>query len=244
MQRTVHVTTYAEFTDDLRSWKSPRPDFDVARFNKELEKRAGTIGSVPRFRLRWAGECAEYIIEEGLVLTGFMYLKDGIETFVPLSDKDFEFPDKSIPAPFYEDLKVFTPRWVIEQYIPDRVAYEKAWFVQEVSQTVAEGEGGRVDVMSYYREPAEIDIQMATQVTYLNTTLRQSDITDGLNKLKQLQERAEFRKKEEFVDEIAQETVRAFTDGFAAKPILFDMGKKFNIREYSKKKIEEHNAKV
>jgi hypothetical protein len=245
MQRSVHVTTYPEYTTDHKTWKSPRPAFDVERFNKELEKRAGCIGTIPRFRLRWAGEHAEYIVDEGLVHTGFSYIVDGKENFVPLTEPDFEFPDDALLInPFYEDFKVFTPRWVIEEYQPEALAYWKAWFVEEISQEVAEGEGGRIDVVSYYRQPAEIDLQMAERLNYLRNSLNQDDIANGLAELKKLSDRAQARKKDEFVNEIAEETARAFTDGIAAKPINFDLGKNFDIREHTKKKIEEFNAKA
>jgi hypothetical protein len=243
---SIHITSYAEFRDDDPStWKSPRPSFDVNKFNAELERRGGVVGhSLPRFRLKWAGEDDEYILETFLLHTGYTYIVDGAEHFVSRADEEFELPDGVVWAPRHEHTSIFTPRWVIEEWDPDQARYVKSWFIQTITQEVQKDKGGRIDVLSRYREPAEIDLQMAEHLSHLRLNLNQDDINAGLTELAKLKARAEEAEKEEFVDEIAHETVKALTDGIPAKPILFDIGKSFNIRDHTNKKLEEYNSKI
>jgi hypothetical protein len=245
MDRSVYSTTYPEYTPDPKSWRAERPAFDVDRFNKDLERRGGCIGSIPRYRVVWGGNNPDYIVDEILKHTGYTYIVDGQEHFVSNKNVDFEFPDNALLInPFHEDFKAFLPRWIVEQYKADSLGYEKAWIVQEMSKELTDGEGGRIDCISYYREPSEIDLQMAEKLTYLNLTLNQDDIRNGLAEIEALKQRAEARKKAEFVDEIAHEFAKGFTDGIEAKPIHFDYGKSFDIRKYTDKKLEEFTAKA
>lgn len=226
----VHVTYYAEHTDSPSSWASPRPCFDVEKFNKELEKRCGCIGSVPRFRLRWAGEIDEYIIEDYDILIGYAYREDGVEKFVSCTDKDTEIPSDAITIPISENCKVFTPRFVIEEY--REPWYHKAWFVEEVEKTGFES--GRHDVLSHYREPSETDIQMCEHLARLRRTLTDEEIAAGMEAL-QAQEAAEAAlRREEFVDDLTEETVRALTDGIPNAPEFNWKPNNMNIKDYSR----------
>jgi hypothetical protein len=112
----THEILYAEHTEERSSWRSPRPDFDAAKFNRELERRGGCIGSVPRYRLRWGGDVEECVIEEYADHTGYVFLENGEQKFVSVNDKDFEFPDNAVISPHYEYEKVYIPRWIVEKY--------------------------------------------------------------------------------------------------------------------------------
>lgn len=233
----VRQTFYTEYTDDHKTWGSPRPAFNVTKFNDDLERQAGCIGSIPRFRLRWAGELDDYIIERGLMLTGYVYFKDGIETFVPVTDINFEFPDDAIPAPYFEDVKVFTPRWVIEEYQEGLLRYEKAWFCETLRQEIEES--GLIDLYSTYRAPAQIDIDMAVRLAYLRRTLNEDDIRNGLDEIAKLAAKASADNEQQLKDEISEVVQQGLTDGVSAKPITFDIGKSFDIREHINKKLEK-----
>lgn len=232
----VHQTFYAEFTDDPKTWASPRPAFDVDKFNRELERRAGMIGSVPRFRLRWAGDTDDYILENCYKQTGYTYLMDGKECFVPITNLDFEFPENAVIAPFFETHKIFTPRWVIEEY--RNPFYEKAWFVELVEKTGEEY--GRVDVMSHYREPSERDIQMAEHLNYLRNTLNEDDIRNGIERMNALEAKEKEMLRADMIDDMAEGVCEALTDGIPVDPIHFDYGKaNFNIRERANQIIQD-----
>lgn len=231
----IHQTFYAEFkAGNPSSWSSPRPAFDVEKFNRELERRAGVVGSVPRFRLRWAGEHDEYVIDDGYMLTGYTYMVDGKEVFVSATQTDFEFPDGAMIAPFFETHKIFTPRWVIEEY--QGFLYEKAWFV-ELVETMGE-EYGRVDVLSHYRQPAERDIQMAEHLTHLRETLTDADIRDGIEKMNAMDVKEKAERKAEMVDEIAEDFAKAITDDIG-KPVHFDYGRNFDARKRVNQILQE-----
>lgn len=239
--KTVTNTFYKEHTDDPRSWLSPRPAFDVEKFQKELERRGGTIGSIPRFRLRWAGECDEYIIEEYDTLEGYFYRDEkGIEHHVSASDTEFEFPEGAIPAPNFESHKVFIPRWVIEEY--HGPFYAKFWTVQELEQTGYES--GRVDIMSYYRAPSEVDLKMIEQYAYLQDHLNADDIRNGIEVQKALQDKQRYEERAEMIDEITEETAKALTDGIPnSTRFAFNPSNQFDIKDYSNRVMEAHNNK-
>lgn len=226
----VHQTFYAEFTADPSSWASPRPGFDADKFNRELERRAGMIGSVPRFRLRWAGDTDDYILEDCYKLTGYTYIVDGVEAFVPMTQTDFEFPDGCTVAPFFETHKIFTPRWVIEEY--NGLLYEKSWFVELLEEIG--GEYGRIDLRSHYREPSERDIQMAEQLNYLRHTLNDDDIRNGIARMNAMEARKKANDKEEMAEEIGEIVDKAFKDGVPS-PVHFDIKRSFD----PKKRIAE-----
>lgn len=171
-------TIYAEHTEAPESWCSPRPSFDVEKFNQELEKRGGTIGSVPRFRLKWAPDDDAYCLNEVAFWTGYTYAENGEEKFVSNTQTDFEFPDDAVVAPKYEYEKFYIPRWVVEQY--HEGSYALAWVIERV-ESVSEQSGHKV-VMSHYVEPAEHDLQLAEGARYLGETLTAEDIAKGLAK--------------------------------------------------------------
>ena len=239
----VTVTYYAEHTDDPRTWTSPHPSFDVAKFNRELERRGGLVGSVPRFRLRWAGGQEEYLIESYDTLEGYLYRDaDGKEHMVSCNDTEFEFPDGSIPVPQFETHNVFIPRWVIEEY--REPFYQKLWFVEKLERFGYES--GRVDVRSYYREPAEMDLRMVEQYVRALNTLTADDIRNGVERQKELELRDAARQKEEFIDDFAEDTAKYLTDGVPNSEKFYPATtapKTGGILEYSKKLIKEHNKK-
>lgn len=240
-ERTITNTFYKEHTDDPRTWLSPRPAFDVEKFQKEIEWRGGSVGSVPRFRLRWAGECDEYVIEEYDTCEGYFYRdKNGIEQYVSAADTEFEVPDGCVLAPHFESHKVFIPRWVIEEYIEP--FYHKFWTVQGLEQTGYES--GRVDMISHYREPSEIDIKIIEEYIYLRERLNDDDIDRGLAMQNELQARQKANDREEMINEMAEDTVKALTDGMPnAKKFTFNATTRFDIKDYSNKVMEAHNNK-
>lgn len=229
---TITQTFYAEFTNDPKTWASPRPAFDVEGFNRELERVCGRIGSVPRMRLRWAGELDEYVIEEGYKVTGYSWVESGEQRFVSCLNADFEFPDNAMITPVFENVKVFTPRWVIEEF--DDGWYRKAWFI-ETLEKIGE-ENGRIDVLSRYRQPATIDLNMAQHLSYQREHLNADDIRNGLAREAAKAAADKKRRHDEFVDYVAEETAKALTDGLP-NPVHFDINHKFDIREYSRKKL-------
>lgn len=238
-QNEITVTYYAEHTDDPKSWGSPHPSFDVAKFNRELERRGGLIGSVPRFRLRWAGDLPEYLLESYDTLEGYIYRIDGKEHFVSVNDTEFEFPDGTVPAPHFETHNVYTPRWVIEEY--REPFYQKLWFVERLERLGYES--GRVDVRSHYREPSEMDCRMIEQYVRVSATLTADDIRAGLERQKELEAREDLRRREEFIDDFAEETAKALTDGIPNSEKFYPTQTAINIRDHSKQLIKEHNEK-
>lgn len=202
-------TIYAEHSEDPDSWKSPRPSFDVEKFNRELEKRGGTIGSVPRFRLKWAPDDDVYCLNEVAFWTGYTYTENGEEKFVPYTDKDFEFPDDAVVAPKYEYEKFYIPRWVVEQYHEGQ--YVLAWVIESV-ESVSERSGHKI-VMSHYVEPAEHDLQLAEGARYLTETLTAEDIAKGLA-VRQAVKAKDYRdKKQEIKDDNAYWAEKYLKDG-------------------------------
>ena len=209
MSNPVHQTFYAEFTDDPSSWPSNRPSFDVQKFNQELERRTGCIGTVPRFRLRWAGELDEYILEEGYRTKGYQWMENGEMRFVSALNGDFETPDGAIISPVFEDVKVFTPRWVIEEY-DGEFLYKKAWFIELVEKI--KEEYGRIDLLSHYRQPSERDIQMCEQLAYLRKTLTPADIAKGIAELNEIKVKEKAERKAEMIDDMAEDVAKALSD--------------------------------
>jgi hypothetical protein len=242
MKNDVHVTYYAEHTNDPKTWASPRPDFDLAKFNAELEKRAGSIGSVPRFRVRWAGEHDEYILEDYDEIVGYAIFHNGVESYLSAKDGEAEIPEGALVTPRYENFKVFTPRFVIEEY--REPFYHKAWFVENVEK-IAE-QNGRFDILSRFRRPAEIDLQMAEQLAYLRRNLTDAEIAAGISKMQAEEVALKAEQRAEFVDEMAEETAKALTDGIpGAKE--FNWKKTFSpnyIQDYSRALIQEHDRKI
>lgn len=242
MKNQVHVIYYAEHTDDPKSWASPQPSFDLERFNKELERRGGTVGSVPRFRCKWAGNLDEYMLEEYDELKGYIYIVDGKEHFVSNTDLNFEFPDGATIAPHFEVCKVFTPRFVIEEYKQGMPYYEKAWACE--TRQIKDMEYGRIDVISHYREPSELDLQMAEHLSYLRDHLSDAEIAAGLAGIEVREQQEAAIKKEEFVDELAEETAKALTDGIPNAPAFNWKPKNTDIQKYSKRLIQEHDRRI
>ncbi len=242
MPNTINVTYYAEHTDDPKSWASPKPDFDLDKFNRKLERRGGSVGSVPRFRCRWAGDKDEYILEVYDDLTGYTYLKDGKEQFVPCTDLDFEFPDGALVTPYFETNKVFIPRFVVEEYTEP--FYHKAWMVENV-ESIGE-QSGRIDVRSHYREPSEIDLKMAEHLSYLRTHLTPKQIADGIAAQNAREQAGKDTKNLEFIEQCAEDFVEAITDGIPNAP-THDFSRKFSdkyIKEYSDALTREHNQNL
>lgn len=244
-QNKVTVTHYSEHTDDPKSWASPKPDFDLERFNRDLERRAGSIGSVPRFRCVWGAEeiktSGRYMIEDFRTLEGYTYIENGVEKRVSAKDLDFEFPDGALVTPYFETSRVFMPRFVVEEY--REPFYEKAWAIETIQVTGEEY--GRVDIISHYREPSEIDMQMAEHLTYLRQHLTDDQIRDGLDALNRLEESRKANERAEMIDEIAEETAKALTDGLPnATKFGFNPNLTFDIKQYSKNLIKEHNSKI
>lgn len=243
-KNTVKNVMYAEHTDDPKTWASPMPDFDLAGFNKELERRCGTIGSLPRFRCVWAGHHEEYLLEEFDVHTGWVYKdSEGREQFVSANDGDFEFPDKCFPAPAFDTQKYFIPRWAIEEFDGTEPFYRKL-FVIEKAVKIGE-QSGRIDVLSHYRPPAEDVIQALEHLAYLRQTLTPADIAAGLARLDHAEALATAERQREFENEIAEETAKALTDGLPnAKSFSFNPKHVFDIKQYSKNLLKEHNSKI
>lgn len=235
----IRVKFYAEHRENnIPSWRSPQPDFNLARFQAELVRRTGRIGSVDRYRVRWAGDKEEYLLEDFDVQTGWIIYENGQETFVSMDDGDYKIPDKALTAPFYENCKVFTPRFVIEEY--KEPFYQKAWFIESLEEI--KEENGKIDVLSYYREPSETDLQMAEHLRHLQDTLTTEEIETGVQRLKAAAEKEKQNYKEEFIDECAEDFVAAITDGIENKNTVrvFSNDSNFNIAEHSRKIIEAH----
>jgi hypothetical protein len=239
--RTVTVTTYAEHTDDPKSWASPRPSFDVEKFQKELTRRGGSMGSVPRFRLRWAGEADEYILEEFDVLTGYIYVEGGAEKFVSTSQGDFELPDGAVWSPKYEHTNIFLPRWVIEEF--DGLFYQKFWVVQQLEQTGYQS--GRVDLLSHYRAPAEADLKVIEGYVHKLDNLTFDEVRNSFERDAKQKEKDAKARKDELVDDFAEGFAQLATDG-VKNPTKFGFDpklKNFDIKTYSKNLLKEHNEK-
>ncbi len=238
----ISVTYYAEHTDDPKSWASPRPSFDLEKFNKELVKRTGMVGTIPRYRCRWAGELEQYLLEEYQTLEGYHYRENGIDKFVSVKEVDFEFPDGSIPSPHFETHLVFVPRFVLEEY-DGHLGYNKLWFVERLKKSASEF--GRVDMVSTYREPAEIDIRMVEELRYQRDHLNADDIRNGLARQKELEERRVAHEENEFKAEIASEVEKALVDGLPnASKFAINPNLKFDIKQHTKNLIKEHDKKL
>lgn len=248
-QKTVTVTFYAEHKDNRpETWSSPRPAFNVSRFQAELDRRGGMIGSIPRFRLRWAGECDEYILDEYSELKGYSYVENGEDKFVSCLDGDFELPDGAVAVPVTEDHKVFTPRWVIEEY--REPFYQKWWTIHEIEQVGYQS--GRVDLMSHYRQPSEVDLETVEAYVAAKATLNADDMRNGLAIQDAMAKREEDAKREEFVAETAEQFNKAMKDGLP-NPTVFGMSSKrkkfdpnfqFDIKKHTKNLIKEHDKTI
>lgn len=244
----ITSTQYAEYRDDApETWRSPQPAFNIDKFNKELLRRGGRLYDRPRFRCVWGGERNEYLIEdaEGDLL-GYDYRLDGKDFYVPASQTDFEFPDAAIITPRFDRIKVFTPRWIIEEYRLYGIGafqYHKAWAVELVK--VLGKKSGRVDLLSMYRKPSEKDIQMCERLARARDTSTEDQIRNGIAAEKALEARRKAHLADEMKAEIAEDIDRAITDGIGDKTTFgFEPNlTTFDIREFSKKKIQEHDSK-
>jgi hypothetical protein len=242
----VTVTEYSEHTEDPATWRSPRPDFDLDKFNRELVRRCGMIGDNPRFRLVWGGERQEYLIEEIEEHVGYDYRHDGKDYYVSRADETFEFPEGAVITPRYKAHEVFTPRWIIEEFRtfgPFPNFYHKAWAVEEVE--VIGKQAGRVDLLSFYRQPSEVDMQMCENLARKRDTLTDADIKAGVHHVQLMEEMEKTNNRAEFVNDIAEETAKALTDGLPnAKRFAFNHKLQFDIRKHSENLIKEHDSKL
>jgi len=239
-QNELTNTAYVEFeTDDRTKWRSPRPAFDVRHFNRQLKHKTGTINDVPRFRLRWAGECDEYIIEEYDTILGYSYRDDkGIER-IELTPE--AVPTDKVAVPVYEYTKVRVPRWVIEEF-RDGI-YQKAWFIEEVE--ILQKEYGRVDLLSHYREPSERDLEMARHLAFLRQHLSDADIAAGLEMLRERDNKERQAVKAEIRDEMIHDAQKVLIDGSPnAAKFGFDPNLRVDIHAHSKALIKEHNKNL
>lgn len=242
MNNQVHVREYAEFTDDPRTWNSPEPAFDLEKFNKRLAEVGGRSGSRPRYRCRWAGKLPEYLIEDFDEQTGWTWREDGVDKFASVKDGEAVVPRDAIVAPFYENFKVFTPRYVIEELRSDGIYQFLCWI--ETVEKVSE-EFGRVNLLSRYREPSQIDLDLVKAHRYQRDHLSAGDIQKGLDAQKMRTEKEKLSRREEFVDQCAEDFVEAITDGIPnAKEIDEKVYSPDYIREYSKALMEKHNAAI
>jgi hypothetical protein len=241
MRNEVTSTLYAEHTDDPKSWASPRPGFDLAKFNTELERRGGCIGSVPRFRCRWAPDDDLYLLEEYDELIGYNYRDNGEDKFVSCKDGDFELPDGAIWAPCVESRKVWIPRFVIEEY--KEPFYHKAWMIETIKEVSRAY--GRIDLESSYREPSTVDLEMAAHLAYLRQSLTDEEIAAGVAALDHQEANDRLNRQEELISDMAEQTAKALTDGLPnAKRFGFNPNLKFDIREHSKNLIKEHDKRI
>lgn len=243
MGQNVAQTFYEEFTDDPRTYRVGRPCFDLEDFQKKLSTAGGSAFGKDRLRIRWGGDCEEYILEVFETQTGWVYREDGQEKFVDIKNTSFEFPDGAMVGAFFETLTVYVPRFVVEELAADG-NYYRAWWVETTSETLTES--GRVDIVSRYREPSNRDLLMAAHLKFLRENLTKFDIEKGLAARKELEERRRALSREELVDEMAEEFTQALTDGIKpAKEI--DFTKEFSpnyIKEYSQALIEAHNQSL
>lgn len=237
----ITVTHYAEHTDDPGSWGSPRPGFDLAAFDRELGRRGGSVRTVPRFRCVWGGDADAYLIDEHAELKGYEYRANGETRFVPCSRLDFEFPDGAVVTPVFDEIKIFTPRFIVEEFREGW--YRKLWAVEEV-EIVSEAYG-RVDLLSHYREPAEIDLQMAEGYARAADSLTPADFEAMRIASARAKAKAAADRKAALAAEIAEETVRALTDGLPhATRFGFDPNLRFDIRRHTKNLIKEHDSRI
>lgn len=244
MSTAVRVITYAEYdTDDPRRWRSPQPEFDLDKFNRELERRGGTIEGRPRFRCVWAGNREEYLIQEYQELTGYVYRQDGKEHFVSCKDVDFEFPDDVVPAPHFETHKVFIPRYAIEELKRGNFLYEKAWtvdFTEEIS-----AEFGKIEVKSVYREPAEIDLERAEKLAFLRDHLTDEQIAAGIKQRAAVSAIRRAQQRQELKQTIEDDAERGFRDGIPGANRSFNWKPKAQgILDLSKTIIREHDKNL
>jgi hypothetical protein len=238
MSNEVHVTYYAEHTDSPDTWSSPSPSFDIERFQRDITRRTGTIDGKTRFRIRWAGDKEEFMLEDYDIQTGWIIYENGQERHVSMKHGDAAIPTTAIVAPFYENFKVFTPRFVIEELLADGL-YHKCWFVETVKELG--GENGRVDVLSSYREPSEMDLKMLEHLRYLRDSLSKEDIEKGVLAQKMREAAAKQNARDEMVDEMAEDFCRAITDGIPdAAPVK--SYNNFDIKRHSKGIMSAHNG--
>lgn len=226
-------TIYAEHTEDPSSWDSPRPSFDVERFNHELEKRGGTVGSVPRFRLKWAPDDDTYCLNEVSFWTGYTYVEDGEQKFVSNTQLDFVFPENAVVSPHYEYQKYYIPRWVVEQYTDGQ--YVLAWIIEQV-EFVEERSGHKI-CKSHYVEPAEHDLQMAEGARYLGETLTPQDIAEGLAKRNEVRRKDYLEKKREIKEDNKYWADKYMRDGVPERVISIP-------KQVAPKNIKEQIAKI
>jgi hypothetical protein len=71
--------------------------------------------------------------------------------------------------------------------IHGRVTYEFAWTIERLEKRSEKA--GHIEMVSHYREPAEVDLEIAAGTTSLSESLKPSDITDALARQKALEEK-------------------------------------------------------
>lgn len=243
MPNAITVTEYHEHTDDPTSWKAEsRPSFDLKKFNEQLEKRAGCIGSVPRFRCVWGPESPAYYLDSHDVFTGYQYVDNGETRFVSNTDLDFEFPDGAIVTPVWDTIDIFIPRWGIEEYQDGQ--YVRLYVVEDV-ELAGEGDGGRIDLLSRYREPSEFDINRVQGYASILDKLTPADMEARKVAEARAKAQAKQDKREALVSEIQEETVKALTDGLPnASKFGYNPNLRFDIRKHTENLIKEHDLKI
>jgi hypothetical protein len=241
MGNPVHVTYYAEHKeDDLSSWASPRPRFDMEKFQAELTRRCGQGHgvSLSKFRIRWAGEHQEYLLDEYDAHIGWQWTENGEQKYASCAEKDTAIPDGVLVAPVYDRKASYVPRFVIEEWRDGW--YHKAWFV-EVEKFIGE-ENGRIDVMSHYREPSELDLKRAEHLNYLRQHLTDEEIGEGLAQLETQRLAAQNTEKAERAEQYDEDFARLMMDGPTERK-QFSVGGDFNIKEHSKEVVTAFDSR-
>lgn len=214
----LQITNYAEFTEDESTWFRvfPKPSLEPS-FREKLSRIGRKREGNPLFRIVWGGEEEIYIEGDEDVpsghyhryqigstfekLKGYSYTQDGEEKFISSLDVNAEIPSDVLVKPVYEFVSVGRPRWVIEVWRDEsepgihRSGYYEAWTVQTLQ--LIDSFSGRQEFLSTYREPAEIDLQMAEHAAHLMETLTQKDIREGIA----AEDAAKQLKKEKEIDE-------------------------------------------
>lgn len=235
MGNPVHVIYYAEHKDDDSStWASPRPGFDMEKFQAEITRRCGNGDgvSLPKFRIRWAGEHQEYLLDEFDEIIGWQWMDNGERKYASCAEKDTAIPDGVLVSPVYNKKTCYVPRFVIEEWRDGW--YHKAWFV-EIEKFLGE-ENGRIDLMSYYRDPSELDLKRAEHLNYLRQHLTDEQIQEGLAALETQKVTARNNQQAETGAEDDEFFERAMRDGFK-NPVQFSVGSEFNIKDHSKEVV-------
>lgn len=242
---TVPVTVYAEFTEDPSTWRPSRPAFDVDKFNQTLLRKFGRIGDQPRFRLLWGPDSEIYQIEEFYSIRGWQYT-DPDGTVRILTDPQEEIPDtNAILMPVTETIKVFIPRFIIEEF--NGIAYQTIWTIQRVEERKETEESGKFELVSYYREPGDVDIEILAKYVSVKDSWTEAD-TRAITE-KHLE--AEQRRRNQALDEIAVEYAEEAAS-FLSKPLSSRLQKMYgnidptitpkDVEENIKKTIKLHDT--